>query len=245
MTHLSEYLKKILRYAKDYSWVASLILSIAAFGFSAYNLKQTSQKISSIQNVDVTGAQVAGANVDIKKFISELKGDEPVLGSTKAPLTIVEFADFQCPFCKRFFEATFPDIKQKYISTGKVKLIFIDLAFLGQESKDAGEAAKCAGDQGQFWQYHDYLFANQLGENQGNFSINKLKGFALNLKLDTAQFNACLDSHKYQNVIDAQTQLAHKYGATATPTFFINDKVIKGALPAPTFESVIDGFLSN
>ena len=114
------------------------------------------------------------------------------------------------------------------------------MAFLGDESQWAAEAAECAGDQASFWAYHDKLFASQSGENQGAFSKDKLKGFAADLKLDTAAFNTCLDSGKYTQVVQAETAAAQALGAQSTPSFFINDWLVLGALPIERFDGYIE-----
>ncbi|MEK7647106.1 MAG: thioredoxin domain-containing protein, partial [Patescibacteria group bacterium] len=110
------------------------------------------------------------ATVDASKILRQRDSDV-VLGNPEAPVTVVEYSDFQCPFCGRFFHTTLSEFKENYIKTGQAKFIYRDFAFLGQESIDAAAAAKCAGDQGKFWDYHDYLFSHQSGENQGNFSV--------------------------------------------------------------------------
>jgi protein-disulfide isomerase len=236
-------LKSILNELKKYSWVVTIILSLAAFGFSAYNLKLTNQKLSSAPSYSGLGTQVAGSTVDIAKFTSELTGKEPVLGDKSAKLTIYEFADFQCPFCKKFFDQNLTEIKSKYIDTGKVKFIFINLAFLGQESIDAGQAALCASDQGQFWAYHDQLYKNQKGENLGNFSTEKLSSLARLVNLNLTDFNQCVSSHKYEKMVNDEVALARKYGITGTPTFFIRDRILKGVIPLVSFKQTLDELL--
>ena len=108
----------------------------------------------------VVGSQVADAN---------LEDDDPFLGNPEAPVTIVEFGDFQCPFCGKFFRESEPQIIERYVKTGKAKLVYRDYAFLGPESEDAAVAAGCAGEQGKFWEFHDYLYNHQRGENGGAF----------------------------------------------------------------------------
>jgi protein-disulfide isomerase len=106
-----------------------------------------------------------------------------VLGNQTAPITIVLYVDFQCPFCGKFFKETEQTALANYIKNGKVKLVSRDFAFLGSESQKSAEAARCAGDQGKFWEYHDYLFNHQNGENKGNFSSLNLKTYAKALGL--------------------------------------------------------------
>ncbi len=114
------------------------------------------------------------------------------------------------------------------------------MAFLGDESVWAAEAAECAGDQNKYWEYHDKLFASQNGENEGAFAKDKLKQFAAELQLDTAQFNACLDSGKYTAQVEADTQENGNLGVQSTPAFLVNTQAISGAQPFDTFSKVIE-----
>lgn len=167
------------------------------------------------------------------------KGDE------NAPITMIEFADFQCPFCGRHFLQTEPQIKTEYMDAGKVRTGYVNLAFLGQESIWAAEAAECASDQDQFWEYHDYLYNHQAGENQGAFSKDNLKKFAVELGLETAAFNDCLDSGKYTTQIQEDTRAAQGMGFRSTPSFLINGQTIVGAQPFANFQAVIDPLLAQ
>lgn len=168
-----------------------------------------------------------------------VQGGDQVLGSPSAPVTFVEFGDFQCPFCGRFYQTTEKPLIDKYVKTGQVKFIWRDFAFLGQESFDAAVAARCAGEQSKFWEYHNYLFENQQGENNGAFSVANLKSFAKNLNLDTGQFNSCLDSQKYLSAVQKETELGRQLGVDGTPSSFINGRHVTGALPFAQFETII------
>ena len=168
-----------------------------------------------------------------------------VLGEQNAPVTVVEYGDFQCPFCGKFFKDTEPALRDKYIKTGKIKFIYRDFAFLGQESFWAAAAARCAGEQGKYWEYHDYLYGNQRGENQGAFSKNNLKSFAASLSLEKEKFNSCLDSDRYLEEIQKETKAGGEAGVTGTPTNFINGTPYVGALPTATFTQIIDDELNK
>ncbi len=168
-----------------------------------------------------------------------------VLGDQNAPVTIIGYGDFQCPFCGKFFKETESVLREKYIKTGKVRFIYRSFAFLGQESLWAANAASCAGEQGKFWQYHDYLYSNQSGENQGAFSKDNLKSFAAALGLDKEKFNTCLDSEKYTDLIQKETKAGGEAGVQGTPANFINGTLYPGALPAATFTQIIDDELSK
>ncbi len=166
--------------------------------------------------------------------------DDPFLGPADAKVTIIEFSDFQCPFCGRFFRDTEPKIIENYVKTGKARFVYRDLAFLGEESVRAAEAAQCAHEQGKFWEYHNTLFSNQSGENEGAFKDENLKKFARDLKLDTAKFDGCLDSQKYRSEVQKDTDDARLSGATGTPTVFVNGRIVVGARPYDDFARLIE-----
>ena len=164
-------------------------------------------------------------------------------GDPNAPVTIIEFGDFQCPFCGRFAASTEPQINKVYIQSGKVRFGYLNFAFLGQESNWAAEAAECASDQNKFWEYHDMLYSSQAGENQGAFNKDNLKKFAEDLELDISAFNECFDSGKYTQLIQEESSTASSIGVRSTPTFFINGQALVGAQPFEIFQQVIDPLL--
>jgi protein-disulfide isomerase len=166
-------------------------------------------------------------------------------GDQNAPVTLIEFSDFQCPYCGKFATETEQQIYDQYIKTGKLRFGYIHFTFLGQESQWAAEASECANDQNAFWAYHDYLFAHQSGENLGAFNKDNLKKFAVTLNLNADQFNQCLDSGKYTDMVKSQTSMAQSLGVSSTPTMVINGKVLLGAQPFSTFQQVIDSDLSS
>ena len=222
---------------KIYAWVISLVLSLGALAFGVYSFR-----LAKNTPVQLTSSS---SSLQPQDLFSELSGAEPVLGNMDAPITIVQIADFQCPFCKKFFDESFTAIKNEYIDTGKAKLIFVNLAFLGPESKNAAEAAMCAQDQGKFWEYHDELYKNQKGENLGTFSVKKLQEIAQGLNLNMSEFDSCADSDKHQKRIEKEAELASKYGLRVTPTLIINNTVVKGAQPTDNFRQALDANLKN
>lgn len=190
------------------------------------------------------GKQNAGKTAAISE-LPAVSSDDFVLGDPKAPVTMIEYGDFQCPFCGRFFKETESVLREKYVKTGKVKFIWRDFAFLGQESAWAANAARCAGEQGKYWEYHDYLFNNQKGENQNVFSKANLKSFAAALSLDRGKFDSCVDGDKYLSVVQAQTKSGGEVGVSGTPANFINGTIYTGALPASNFIQIIDAELNR
>lgn len=164
-------------------------------------------------------------------------------GSPDAKVTITEFSDFQCPYCKDFALTTGRQIDQAYVKTNKVRFVYRNRAVIGPESNWAGEAAYCAGEQGKFWEYHDKLFSSQAGENQGALAKANLKRFATELGLDGSAFNACLDSGKYTAQVRSETADSEKRGVTGTPSFFINNVKVVGAQPFESFKASIEAEL--
>jgi len=167
--------------------------------------------------------------------------DDAVKGNPDAPVTIVEFSDYECPFCGRHFKQTYPQIVSEYVDTGKVKIVFRDfpLGFHAKAQK-AAEAAECAGKQGKYWEMHDKLY-----ENQDALDIENLKQYAKELKLDTNKFNACLDSGEMEDEVQADMDEGSNYGVTGTPAFFINGRLLSGAQPFSAFKQIIDEELNK
>lgn len=171
--------------------------------------------------------------------------DANVMGNKDAQVSIVEFADFQCPYCGRHHELVEPTILNEYVKTGKANFVYKHLAFLGQESVFAAVAAECAADQGKFWEYHDYLFEHQNGENQGAFNKDKLIEFGKAINLDAARFEKCVQSDETIARVQADTQEAQKFGVSSTPTFFINGKPLVGLTSPDEFKAAIEQALSE
>ncbi len=172
--------------------------------------------------------------------IQEISAEGRTRGAADAPVTIIEFADFQCPMCKRFAETTGNQIEEEYVANDLVRIEFRNMAFIGPESVWAAEAAQCANDQGKFWEYHDKLFEKQRGENSGGFSRDRLMRFAGELELDQEAFGECLDSHRHQQLVLDETEAAEAAGVNSTPWLFINGETVKGSQPFAVFQQVIE-----
>lgn len=160
-------------------------------------------------------------------------GDSPFIGGKNAKVEIIEFSDFQCPFCSRATKIL-DDLKSKYGK--KIKVVFkqYPLPFHNQ-AKGAALASLCAHDQGKFWQMHDAMF-----KNQSKLSSKDLKMTAKNLGLDTKKFSNCLDSKKHMKIIERDMEYGSKNGVKSTPTFFVNGKLVAGAQPLEIFSEIID-----
>lgn len=228
---------------KDYLLPGSIIFAaLLISGALIYNVGRTNQPIES---TNVAGGEKQPAVVEDFKIDAK---EVVFLGNENAPITLVEFADYQCPFCAKFFEESLSLIKQEYVDKGKVKIVFQDFAFLGEESFRAAEAAWCAADQGKFWEYHDLIFRTESLDNQennGNLNLVQLKMLASQLMLDMESFSQCVDSRKYQQKVLSNIQKAKKAGVRATPTVFINNLKLEGALPYEVFKLAIEDELNK
>jgi len=172
----------------------------------------------------------------------------PILGSVFAPITIIEFGDYQCPNCKKWFLETKPEITANFIDTQKVKLIYVDIAFLGKDSSPAAQATYCAEEQGKYWEYHGVLYSHAEGIDTGWANSERLKAFAFDLELDMELFESCLDSGKYKKRVQSNTNESAKNGVAGTPTFFIigpdnQQKTINGPQPYSVFKNVIESLI--
>jgi protein-disulfide isomerase len=175
-------------------------------------------------------------------------GDALVLGSAEAPLTIIEFTDYQCPFCQRFHLATFSLLKRDYIDSGKVRFVSRDLPLteVHPYALRAAQAARCAGDQGQFWALRD-----RMQRSTGALDLPNLIAHAAELRLDAARFRSCVESEKYRSAVENDARVAGKLGVTGTPSFLIGKstpagvegEIVTGALPYDAFSAKLKALL--
>ena len=185
---------------------------------------------------------------DSKKltFSKLVENGSPVMGNINAPITILEWGDYQCTFCYKFHQNTLDIINEDFIKTGKVKIIFKDFPLNGPDSKLAAEASYCAQDQEKYWEYHDQLYKNWGGERTGWITRESLTKFAETVDLDIEKFNKCLDDHKYENKVDLLYAFGKEIGIDATPSFLVfnDEKIIKirGNQPLEVFLKTFDEF---
>jgi len=184
---------------------------------------------------------------DTSKTLTESKliqNGSPIMGNPSAPITILEWGDYQCTYCHKFHTGTLNTIKHDFIETGKVKLVFKDFPLNGPDSILAAEAAYCAQDQDKYWQYHDELYKNWGGERTGWVTHESLDRFATTVNLDLDKFNECLDNHKYLEKVNQLYEFGKKIGIDATPSFLVfnNEKIIKitGNQPLEVFLKSLD-----
>ena len=175
--------------------------------------------------------------VDMEKLID----DDAVKGDPDATVTIVEFSDFECPFCARFYSDTLSQIETQYIDTGKVKLVYRDFPLsFHQNAQKAAEAAECSGEQGKYYEMHDLLFERGV---QGG--VVSYKAYAQEIGLNTADFNSCLDSGAMASEVKKDFVDGQQAGVQGTPGFLVNGKLISGAQPFSVFQQVIEAELSS
>jgi protein-disulfide isomerase len=177
---------------------------------------------------------------------------DAILGNATAPVTIVEYGDYQCPFCGDFYSQTEPQIIQNYVNTGKARFVFRNFAFLGAESTAAAEAADCAEDQNLLWSYHNALYTAKVAdvnnggsEDDGFFSTAELLKLGQQVGVNMGTFTSCVNNNTDGNLVAAEKAAASAQGVNSTPTFFINGTMITGAQPYSIFQQAIDSALAG
>ena len=188
-----------------------------------------------------------GINSDSSEIITPAKlieNGSPFLGNPDAPITVLEWGDYQCTFCYKFHQETLQIINEDFIKTGKVKVVFKDYPLNGPDSKLAAEASYCAQDQEKYWQYHDEVYRNWGGERTGWITREALTEFAQVVNLDTEKFNKCLDDNKYESKVNSLYEFGNDIGIDATPSFLVfnDEKIIKirGNQPLEVFLKTFD-----
>jgi len=181
------------------------------------------------QNIQGSDQIIAGTRISVSV------DDDPSWGPEDAPVTIIEFSDFQCPFCGRFHQETYPQLREAY--GDRIRFVYRDFPILQLHPNAAisAQAANCANEQEKYWEYHDLLLTNQ---NQSDRAA--LGNFAEQLDLDINAFDECIDSGRYEQEVNADVQEGSRYGVQGTPTFFINGRPIVGAQPFEVFSAIID-----
>lgn len=247
---LARELKEEVKIAKETSWLLPASILAASILISGSVIYSTG-----VKNYNPSQQQ---ANVkEVKMEAPKILENDVVLGNPDAKVTIIEFGDFQCPFCAKFYKETESLIRKNYVDTGKAKLVFKPVAILGQESIDAASAALCAKDQNKFWEFHGALFdveydelekylndKIETSENNGNLNKALFKKIAGDLKMNVSNFTSCFDSKKYQKELAGNLQQAKEsMEELSTPSIFVNGELVKGAQPYSVFSGLIDGFL--
>ena len=238
--------------------IGLIIVGIAAFLAGSYISSQDSEQISQ-KDLDDAMAKLELKILQNKLSTQQPKlpvkisaDNDPIIGNPDAPITIIEFSDFQCPFCARFHVQTLPSIMNEYIEQGKVKLVFRDFPIqnIHPNALPASVAAECANDQGKFKEMHDVLFDNQSqwSKQETSSVLSTFVQYASNMQLDEEEFASCLTSEKHIDEIRKDLEDGRDYGISGTPGFFVgNDQIgymeLKGAQPFESFKKIIDAQL--
>ncbi|MEK7159000.1 MAG: DsbA family protein [Patescibacteria group bacterium] len=213
-----------------------LLFSSSAFSFSGTTNAKNKQAALNVPSPQIPDAAVQ-PTATVQNF--EITKSDHVRGNFNAPITLVEYSDFECPFCEKIYP-TFKKLLSDY--PDQVRLVYkhFPLGFHPNAQK-AAEASECADEQGKFWEYHDTLFDNQAN----GFSLTNFKQWAEDLKLNTKKFNNCLDSGKYTEKVQADETDGQSRGVNGTPATFVNGQLVSGAVPYESFKSIIDQLISN
>lgn len=171
--------------------------------------------------------------------------ERPALGRPDAPVTMVEYADYQCPFCGKFARDTKPQLIERYVRTGKLRFEWRDFPYMGPQSLDTAVAARAAGRQGRYWDFHDAVFALELRPFSGELSRARLLAISRRLGLDIDRFERDLGDPALADAVRADFQEGQSFGVTGTPTFVVNGRVVVGAQPLEVFEEVIETALTE
>lgn len=220
-----------------------VLVAIAAFlggaTFTQYQQKGAGPKVGVTPSPTVQQPAEAPEVLGAEDFAKITSGGAAVKGEEKAPITIVEFSEYECPFCKRYVDETYPQIFDEY--GDKIRYIFHDypLPFHPHAQKMA-EVARCAGEQNKYWQMHDLLFKNRETWANKQDASTDIAGYAKSLGLDLEKFNSCLDSGKYTQAVKDDMVLGQSVGVQGTPSFFINGKRLVGAQPFESFKAIIE-----
>ena len=204
----------------------------------SFSLLYSSGKLGGFANIKDPSGKSVKVSTDNDAF----------LGDDDAPVVMIEFSDFQCPFCRSFWRDTLPLIKSEYIDTGKIKFVYRDFPLnFHPGAMPAAQATECAKDQDKFWEMHDKIFSEQdkLGSGTVQFTANDLKKWAGQIGLDQGKFDSCLDSQKYADEANNDLKDGQTAGVNGTPGFFINGKSVVGAQPFSVFKAIIEEELNK
>ena len=180
-----------------------------------------------------------------------INNGSPILGNPNASITLIEFGDYQCHFCNVYFHNTQPVLLENFVATDKVNIIFKDYVIIGKDSVSAAHGTHCAKEQSKYWEYHNILYNNWTGENNGWAGPTNLIKYASELGLDSELFLECMNSLRYNDLIEQSTRDAQTLGLSGTPAFFVFDKknnniqLISGAQPYEVFERVFNSILEK
>ncbi|RJP44085.1 DsbA family protein [Candidatus Parcubacteria bacterium] len=222
---------------RDYSLpVSILVAAILISGSILYAVGARNAPPKGSELAALGAPQAAGPRATL-----EIGGRDVVLGDPNAPVAFIEYGDYQCPFCAKLFNETEGLLRDEYVKTGKVKMVYRDFPLDGIHpyARPAAEAAQCAKDQGKFWAFHDALY-----ERQAEIPSLKFASLAGELGMDSAAFGECVDSGKHKDAVEAEFQSGISLGVNSTPTVFVNGEKVIGSQPYETFKEAIERALS-
>ncbi len=224
---------------------AALAILLVIVLFAQYDLDVSITKTSSADTDDTAAEDSDEGTTDgaVAVYVESdyYDEDDPMIGDEDATVTIVEFSDFQCPYCSRFYTDAYLSIKENYIDTGKVKLVFRDFPLsFHSEAEPAALAAECAHEQDMFWEFHDMIF-----ENQDDMSSSAYLAWATELGMDIDQFSECVEAETYASEVSEDYNAGGQLGVTGTPGFFINGELVVGAQPYSVFAAAIEAALEG
>src|ERR1051326_2988824 len=237
---------RYLRYAKIAVLPLAMLLPVAAQqndGISKQQADDILNELRQIRQLLERQARPQPSPVPAPEPVTHAKvslDGVPMLGSKDAPLTIVEFTDYQCPFCQRFHTTTFNDLKKNYIDTGKVRFFSRDLPLdFHANAMRAAQAGRCAGEQNQFWGLREVMSSNP-----DKLDLDHIVGFGANLKMNSESLRKCITDEKYKSAVQSDVMEAMRIGATGTPAFVIgkstpegvDGELMLGAMPIMSFE---------
>jgi protein-disulfide isomerase len=244
---------------KEKALVVALTLSIAAFVVALGSLAYGYTTIKTFRSETLFNTKVSkgieayiadqqakqNQPPEAAKEVTEVSVDnDPMMGDKDAPVTVIEFSDYQCPFCGKFYSNVMPSLIEKYVKTGKVRFVYRDfpLSFhpLAQPAANATECAREQGGDEMYFKFHDQVFTNQP-----SLSLENLKKWGKDLGLDTAKFNACIDENRYAKEIEKDAADGQAAGVSGTPATFVNGRLVSGAVPFSVFEKAIEEELAK
>lgn len=219
----------------------------AALGGMFVKIQYLEGKVSGVTAAAPSAAPTQPQQPEIPTKINiAISPTDPVLGDPNAKLTIIEFSDFQCPYCEQLYKNVEKQLIKEYVDTGKAKFVYKQLPLVGlhENALSAANASLCAKEQNKFWEYHDKLFEIQGTGSSDALSVSNLKKYAVDLRLDSSKFDNCFDNKKYDSQIQADIAEANKNGINGTPFTVVGTTPVNGAQPYAQFKAAIDAQLA-
>lgn len=231
------------------AWLVPLVVLLTAVSLGAAALlggggKDEPSAAPDRRTPPTSSTQQQSAEEVLAGLARRQEGDPLALGAVDAPVVMIEWADFQCPFCGRFARETKPELVEQYVDSGVLRIEWRDFPYLGEQSQDAALAGRAAAEQGKFWEFHDALYALEVPPNSGQLTREKLVEIAGQVGLDTAAFTAALDDSALAEAVQADFTEGQMLGITGTPTFLIGDQPVVGAQPLEVFQQAIEAAAS-